>query len=235
MAHTRHATVQPGPTEALRIDHFARDLLYHLRTRDEHVAGLLGHENEVRDRWRVHSAAGAWTHDDRNLGDYSGSSDIPIKDIAVSGQTLNAFLNAGSARILDANERETISVSQIHNLADLLGMGNGEASPEHCEILGEHIHSPAVDPAESRDHSVTRDNLLFHAEIGTPVAYEFVDFLEGPIVQKFQNPLPCGHLACFMLFLDPVLAACRIRFCESPCQFPELIFNGGHMRLLFCS
>src|SRR5208283_445174 len=182
MAHTRYATVQPGPTEALRIDHFARNLLYHLRTGDEHVAGFLSHENEVRDRGRVHSSAGARAHDDRYLWDYSRCPDISIEDLTVSGQAFDAFLDTGSARILNADERKTISVSEIHNLADLLGVGKREASPKHGKVLGKHVHSPAVDSAESGDHAFTWYLGLGHAEIRAAVCHEFVHLFKGIIV-----------------------------------------------------
>src|SRR5665647_3268518 len=52
----------------------------------------------------------------------------------------------------------------VHDLADLLGMGFGEGSAEHGEVLAEDEHQPAVDGAISAHDAVPGDLLSVHAE-----------------------------------------------------------------------
>ena len=48
--------------------------LDHIGARDEHVRGVLHHEDEVRHRRRVDGAAGAGAHDDADLRDHARST-----------------------------------------------------------------------------------------------------------------------------------------------------------------
>ena len=55
--------------ERLGVDLLVRHGLHDVRAGDEHVARPLDHDREVGDRRRVHRAAGARAHDDRELRD----------------------------------------------------------------------------------------------------------------------------------------------------------------------
>ena len=109
-------------------------------------------------------------------------------------------MNSCSAGIVDADKREAVPVREVHYLAYLLGMGEGEAAAEHGKILGKDVDPSAVDAAEARYHTFTRYLGLGHAEISAAVCHEFVHLFKGAVVEKFQDPLARGHLACLMLF-----------------------------------
>ena len=78
----RARAVRDGAAELLRRDFLSRDRLDDGRARDEHLARVLDHEDEVRDGRAVDSAARARSHDDRNLRDDARSGRIAEEDAA---------------------------------------------------------------------------------------------------------------------------------------------------------
>jgi hypothetical protein len=54
---------------------------------------------------------------------------------------------------------------------------------------------------------------------------KLVHFLEAAVIQQVMNPLPCGHLALFVLLVNAVLTAPHFRFKVSAFQFLYLVFN----------
>ena len=96
---------------------------------------------------------------------------------------------------------------QVHDLADLLGVGLGERAAEDGEVLGEDVDQPAVDRAVAADDSVARDLLALHAEVGAAVGDEGVDLHEGAGVEQQLDALAGGELARRVLLADAVLPA----------------------------
>ncbi len=86
-----------GSAQALRADLFPSDGFYDLRSGDEHVAGLLHHEGEIRDRRGVDRAAGTGAQNDRDLRNDPGSPDVPEKDVPVACQAIHPLLDTSAA------------------------------------------------------------------------------------------------------------------------------------------
>ena len=63
MCDPRSLVVGHGAAELVFGDFFVRDRLNYVRPGDEHVRGLVHHEDEVGDGGRIHGAARARTHD----------------------------------------------------------------------------------------------------------------------------------------------------------------------------
>ena len=61
---TRLGTVGGCTAEVFETHHFIRDGFDNLRARDEHVGGLVHHDDEVGDGRRINSTARTWSHDD---------------------------------------------------------------------------------------------------------------------------------------------------------------------------
>ena len=70
------------------------------------------------------------------------------------------------ARVVEPDHRRAHPDGQIHDLADLAGVGLGQRAAEHGEVLGEHEGLPPVDERVAGDHAVAGDLLLGHAEVG---------------------------------------------------------------------
>ena len=90
-------------------------------------------------------------------------------------------------------------MAQVHDLADLCGVGFGERAAEDGEVLREDEDEAAVDAAVAGDEAVAGDALLVHAEVGGAVGDELVDLLEGAFVEQQVDALARGELAGFGL------------------------------------
>ena len=119
-----------GAAELLEGDLLAGDGLHDVGSRDEHVARLVHHEDEVRHRRRVHGAAGARTEDDADLRDDAGREDIAVEDAAVAVKRHDALLDARATRVVETDDRHPDRKREIHDLVDLLGVRLAECSPE---------------------------------------------------------------------------------------------------------
>ena len=71
--------------------------LYHVRPRDEHVGRVLHHNVEIGDRRRIDGSACAWPHYAAYLGDHAARKRVPEKDVRVTTERNDAFLNTGTA------------------------------------------------------------------------------------------------------------------------------------------
>ena len=199
-----------GAAELFRCDYLVRHGLHHVGAGNEHVGGVLDHEDEIRDRRRVDGTAGTGSHDQADLGDHAGGQHVSLKDLRIAAEGGNTFLNAGSAGIVHADHRCAYFHGLIHHLADLLGVGFRERAAEYGEILAEDEDQTPVDGAVTRDHAIGGNLLLRHAEFRAPVFDEFVPFFEGVLIQQKADALPGGQLALEMLLLNAMLAAAEL-------------------------
>ena len=198
MGHAALLGMHPGSAQILGGDVLVGDGLDHARAGDEHVRGVLDHEDEIGDRGAVDRTAGAGSHDAGDLGHDAAGPDIAVKDLAVGGQGIHALLDARPARIVEADDRGAHLDRQIHDLADLLGMGLAERTAEHGEILTEDKHLATVDGAVTGDDAVAKISFLL-AQTTAPADFEDIELFKGTIVQQQIEPLPRGQLALLVL------------------------------------
>ena len=102
---------------------FTGDRLDHLGAGDVHLAGALDHEHEIGDGRGVYRAAGRRPNDHRYLGNDARVHGVAQKDVAVGGQAIDAFLDAGAARVVQPDHGATGLHRQVQHLADLLADG----------------------------------------------------------------------------------------------------------------
>ena len=84
----RLRVVRHRAAELLEADLLAGDGLDHVGTRDEHVRGLLHHEDEVRYRGRVNGSSRARPHDQADLRDHSGAPHVAHEHVAVGARAI---------------------------------------------------------------------------------------------------------------------------------------------------
>ena len=126
-------------------------------------------------------------------------------------QGFHAFLDAGSAGIVDADDGRAVLHGQVHHLADFFAEGSAQGTAVDGEILGKDVYQAAVDQAVSRHHAVARKLFLFHAEIRAPVGDETVEFFKRARVQQQFDAFPGRQFTFFMLRIDAVLPAAEQR------------------------
>ena len=207
VGHARDLAVGRGPAEPLHRHVLMRHGADDLGAGDEHVARALRHEHEIGDRRRVHRAAGAGTEDRRDLRHHAGRDRVAQKDVGVPGKRDDALLDARSPGVVEADDRDAELEGEVHDLADLLGVGLRERTAEDREVLREHRGLPPVDAAEPGDHAVARDALALHPEVVAAVRDEAIDLVEAAGVEQEVEPLPGRELAGRVLLVDASLAA----------------------------
>ena len=153
----RHAgllVVRHGAAELFLGDLFVRDGLDDVGAGDEHVRGLVDHQDEVGDGRRVDRAAGARSHDGGDLRDHARGQRVAQEDVGVAGERHHAFLDARAAGVVQADDGRADLHGHVHDLDDLGGVGLGERSAEDGEVLREDEDQPAVDAAVAGDEAV---------------------------------------------------------------------------------
>ncbi len=181
--------------------------LHHVGAGDEHVGGVLHHEDEVGHGRRIDVAAGARAHDHRDLRDDAGGEHVAGEHLAIAAERRHALLDAGAARVEQADDRRAVLQRHVLDLGHLLGVRLGQRAAEHGEVLGEHIRHAAVDGAPAGDDAVARNLGLLHAELDAAVLDIHVELLEGAFVEQEIEALPRGELAAGMLGLDALRTA----------------------------
>ena len=165
MRDARLRVVRHRAAELLELDLLAGDRLDHVGAGDEHVRGLLHHEDEVGHRGRVDGAAGARAHDQADLRDDAGALDVADEDVAVGAERDDALLDPRAARVVDADDRAADLGGQVHDLAHLLGHDLAERAAEDREVLAEDADRAAVDRAVAGDDGVAPGPVLLHVEV----------------------------------------------------------------------
>ena len=200
-------------TELFGGDDLVGNGLHHIGAGDEHVAGVLHHEDEVGHGRRIDVAAGAGAHDHGDLRDHAGGDHVAAKHIGVSCECGDAFLDARAAGIVEADDRRPRLHRHVLDFHDLVRMRLRQRAAEHGKVLGEHEGLAAVDRAPAGDDAVPGHLGLLHAELGRAVLDEHVEFLERSLVEQQLDALARGQFAAGMLRLDALLAAAELGPC----------------------
>jgi len=103
LRHARLGRVHHGAAQLLLRDVFAGDGLDDLRAGEEHVRGLLLHDDEVGQRRRIDRTARAGAEDGRNLGNDARCHHVALEDVGIAGQRVDSLLDSGAPRIVQAD------------------------------------------------------------------------------------------------------------------------------------
>ena len=122
-----------------------------------------------------------------------------MEDVCVAAQRDDALLDASAAAVVQADDWGAVAQGEVHDAADLCRVGLGERAAEHGEVLGEHVHEPAVDAAVAGDDPVAEEPLLIQPEMRRTVLHEHPQLLKAARIQQHIDALPGRQLALFML------------------------------------
>ena len=225
MGHARLLAVDAGTTKVVGADILADDGLHDFRTREEHVAAHIGHDDEVGEGGRIHGATGARTEDGRNLRDDTRSVDVALEDLSVTGEGAGTLLDTGTARVADADDGSANFHGLVHHLADLQRHGLTQGATEHGEVLGVDVDDAAVDGAVTGDDAVAEVLLLVETEIDGAMGHEHVSLFEAAFVEQDGDTFAGSHLALRMLGVDALLAATETGLTAFLQQFLYFLFD----------
>src|SRR5664279_1684971 len=148
-------SVGGGSAEFLLGHHFAGHGTNDIRPGNEHVGGVLDHEDIVGERRGVDSSAGTGSLDDADLRDDSGRANRAAKDPTESSERGYPLLNPGTSAIVEAYYRCAHRFGQIHHAVNLRCEGFAECATEDAGVMREDEDRPAVYCAPPRDHAVS--------------------------------------------------------------------------------
>ena len=163
---------------------FARHGFHHLRPRQEHITNALQHHNEVSQSRRIHSTTGARAANTGDLWDYTAGFNVALKDFAKTGQRIDAFLNACTARIVKADAGSARLHSKVHHLAYLFGHRDRETTTVDRKILRENEDQAAIDRTGAGHNAIAQILLLIHAKVVAAMKLKHIHFLEGTFIQQ---------------------------------------------------
>ena len=106
--------------------------------------------DEIGDGGRVDRSAGAGSHDGGDLRDHAAGERVAKEDVGIAAEREDAFLNTRAAGVIQADDRSAVGEGEIHDLANLVGVGLGKRAAEDGEILSEDVDEAPVDVADSR-------------------------------------------------------------------------------------
>ena len=178
-----------------------------VRAADEHVRVLPRHDDEVGERGRVGGTAGAGAGDDRDLRDHAGGQHVAEEDLAVAGECLDAFLDAGAAGVVDADDRDAGLDGEVQQVADFLGVDGADRAAADGEVLGEGGDLAAIDHAGGADDAVTGHLAFFEAEVDARVVGVHAELDEVAAVEERGEAFAGAEQAFFVAFFDAVDAA----------------------------
>ena len=199
VGHARMFAMHVGTAQVFLAHFFMGHGFHDVRAGHEHVARPTDHHGEIGQRGAVNGTPGARPHDNGNLRDDARGQHVALEDFGEPGERIDTLLNAGTARIVEADDGRAHFHRHVLHFADFLGVVLGQRAAEHGEILAVDEHEAAVDGALASDDAIARNLVLFHAEIGAAMLHEHVVFLEGIRIEQDFQALARGQLAFFML------------------------------------
>ncbi len=227
---SRAGVVGEGAAELLHADVLAGDCLDDVGTGDEHLAGLVDHDHEVRQCRTVDGAAGGRAHDDGDLRDDAGGSGVQAEDLTVLAEGEHTLLNTGAAGVEDADDRHAAGERELHDLDDLVAGYLSQRAAEGGEVLRVDGDGAAVDGADAGDDGVAVGTVAVHSEGGRAVADVFVELDEAARVDEELDALAGSHLALGVLLLPGDLLGLGDRLVQAGAEVGDLAGGRGEVR-----
>src|SRR5690606_15452912 len=199
-------------------DDLVGDRLHHVRAGHEHVARVAHHVDEVGHRRRIDGTAGAGAHYHADLWHRARGLYVAPEDFGIAAERRHALLDTGAAGIVQTDHRRPVLHGEVHDLANLLGMGLAQRAAEHGEILAEDVDHAAVDRAPAGYYAVAGDHRVGHAEIGRAVSDEHVVFFKAARIEQDVQAFAGRQLALAMLCVDALFPTPQAGFFTAPLQ-----------------
>ena len=183
----------------------------HFGASHEHIARIFDHEDEVGHGGGIHRATCRWAHDHRNLWNHARSHDIALEDFGVAAQGRHALLNARTTRVVQADNGRADFHGLVHDFADFLGVGFRQSATENREVLAEDKNQTTIDHAVARNHAVTWNFVVLHAEFDAAVLNKHIPFFKSAFVEQNFQAFAGGEFALFVLGINAALPATQSR------------------------
>lgn len=119
MSHATALRVDAGSAEAVCGNVFVCDAFDHFWSGYEHLADVVDHKNKVSDPRTIYGSTSTVSGDNGNLRNVSGCHCIIIEDLTIAGKGVDAFLDPGSAGIVDPDDGAAVFNRHLDGIGDL--------------------------------------------------------------------------------------------------------------------
>src|SRR6266404_2046136 len=179
-----------------------RHRLDNIGTGDEHVRRVLHHDVKVGDCRTVNRTAGAWSKDATDLRHHATGQRVAQKNIRVTAETDDAFLNARAAGIIQSDDRRADFHRQVHYFANLFGVSFRKRTAKDREVLRENENLATIDQTVTGNYAVAGIELFLHAKISRAMDHQLIEFFKRSFIQQELDALARGQLVCGVLLLN---------------------------------
>jgi len=217
-----------APPSCSCVTSFARHGLHDLRAGEEHVRGLLLHDDEVGQRGRINAPPAQGPKMAEICGMTPDAHHVALEDVGIAGQRVHAFLDTRTARVVHADAGGAVAQGHVHDLADLVRHRQRQRTRRHGEVLCENIDQASVDRTVTGHYAVAEGMALVHPEVIAAMRDEHVELLEGSLVEQHLDTLAGRVLTLGMLGVDTLLTASETRGFAVLDQLVDLVLNFTH-------
>ena len=184
MGHAAFFVMRHGAAKLLLGHFLVRNGLDDVWPGDEHIGRVAGHENEIGNRRRINRATSARSHDGADLRNHATGKRVAEKNIGVTRERGDAFLNASAAGVVEADDGSTRTHGQIHDLADFARVGFRERAAKNSKVLRKHVNEASIDVPKPRDEAIAGRALLLHPKIDAAVPDKLVQLFKRAFVEQ---------------------------------------------------
>ena len=212
MSNPRTSRMNAGTTQVFLSNVFASYGLHHLRSGKEHIRSTFHHKSKVGKSRRINRTTRTRTEDTRNLRNNTRSEDVTLENLSITRQRIDTFLNTCATRVIDTDTRSTHLHGHIHHLTNLERHGFRKRTCRYGKILCKHIHQSSFNSSVTCYHTVARIMLLIHAEVGTTMLNEHIQFFKATLVKQHCNAFASRIFAFGVLFFYRFFSAAHSCF-----------------------
>ena len=112
-----------------------------------------------------------------------------VEHLAITGERVDAFLDARAAGILERHQGNTQLRRAFHHRHDFFGVHLADRTGRHREVLADCRHWTAIDKACPDHNAIGRQVFFLHAEIMAGMASESAGFLERVFLKQRVDTL----------------------------------------------
>ena len=145
MSHTAALCVNICASESRSCDIFVGYTFDNFWSGYKHLADVVDHKDKVCDSRAVYSPPGTVSGNDRNLRNITGSHRIVIENLTITGKGVYTFLNTGSARIVNTDDRTAVLILKASSRFVMLEpISRKESSSSRRQIRSNACNLPSL-------------------------------------------------------------------------------------------
>ena len=125
MSYTADAAVHTRTAKVFLTNILACHSFHYFRPSKKHIAYSFEHDNKVGQCGTIYCTTCTRTANTGNLRNHTACLNVALENLTKAGQSINAFLNACTTRIVQTDTRATLLHRHVHDFADFFSHCDG--------------------------------------------------------------------------------------------------------------